>query len=71
MYTTIKHIYEFYHPGSISFSWFWYPPITLENHTFHVLSPIIIMIVLTSPLIPGAGMRLNLANWSTTFLQLD
>lgn len=26
-----------------------YPPITLENHPFHVLSPIMIMIVLTSP----------------------
>ena len=70
MYTTIKHIYEFYHPGSISFSWFWYPPVTLGNHPFPFLSPIMFMIELTSPLIPGVGRWLSQASRNTAFLQL-
>ena len=53
-----------------SFSWFWYPPVTLGSHPFPFLSPNMFMIELTSPLIPGVGRWLNQASWSTTFLQL-
>ena len=56
------------HP--FSFSWFWYPPVTLGNHPFPFLSPIMIMIELTSPLILGVGRWLNQASRSTAFLQL-
>ena len=42
-----------WHPSS--FSWFWYPLVTLGNHSFPFLSPIMIIIELTSPLIPGVG----------------
>lgn len=59
VYTTIKDIYGFFHLASISFSWFWYPPVTLGNHPFLFLSPIMIMIELTSPPIPGVGMWLR------------
>lgn len=40
-----------WHP--FSFSWFWYPPVTLGNHPFPCLSLMMSMIVLTYPLIPG------------------
>ena len=39
-----------------SFSWFWYPPVTLGNYPFRFLSSNMIMIELISPSIPGVGM---------------
>ena len=45
------------HP--LPFSWYWYRHVTLENLPFPFLSVIMVLIELTSPLIPGVGMWLR------------
>ena len=41
------------------FSWYWYPHVTLENLPFLFLSAIMLLIELTSPLIPRVGVWLR------------
>ena len=52
-----------------SFSWYWYA-VTLENCPFPFLWAIVIVIEVTSHLIPGVGMWLRPGHWRTAFLLL-